>query len=124
MEILAGKDLESIILGATFLGAGGGGSARQGKDLKGKIDEIGRQSKIESLENIDDDAIVAVCGGMGSPIVALKEGLDIQQVYAIDALEEYLDKKIDYIIPLEIGGGKYDGAYICCYSEGYYDFRC
>ena len=105
MEILAGKDLESIILGATFLGAGGGGSARQGKDLKGKIDEIGRQSKIESLENIDDDAIVAVCGGMGSPIVALKEGLDIQQVYAIDALEEYLDKKIDYIIPLEIGGG-------------------
>jgi len=105
MEVLTGKDLESIILGTTFLGAGGGGSARQGKDLKEKRDEIGRQSKIESLENIDDNAIVAVCGGMGSPIVALKEGLDIQQVYAIDALEEYLDKKIDYIIPLEIGGG-------------------
>jgi len=105
MEVLAGKDLESIILGATFLGAGGGGSARQGKDLKRKRDKIGRQSKIESLESIDDNAIVAVCGGMGSPIVALEKGLDIQQVYAIDALEEYLDKKIDYIIPLEIGGG-------------------
>jgi len=110
MKVLTDKDLESIILGATFLGAGGGGSARQGKHLKGKRDEIGRQSKIESLENIDDDVIVAVCGGMGSPIVALKEGLDIQQVYAIDALEEYLDKKIDYIIPFEVGGGNTMGS--------------
>jgi len=43
--------------------------------------------------------LVAVCGGMGSPIVALKEGLDIQLIYAIDILEEYLGRKIDYIIP-------------------------
>jgi DUF917 family protein len=47
---------------------------------------------------------------MGSPIVALKEGLDIQQVYLIDALEEYLDKKIDYIIPFEVGGGNTMGT--------------
>jgi len=105
MKVLTDKDLESIILGSTFLGAGGGGSAKEGKHLKGKRDEVGRQSKIESLENIDDDAIVAVCGGMGSPIVALKEGLDVQLIYAIDALEEYLGKKIDYIIPFEVGGG-------------------
>ena len=62
MNILTDKDLESIILGSTFLGAGGGGSAEEGRYIKGKRDEMGQESKIESLENIDDDAVVAICG--------------------------------------------------------------
>jgi len=105
MKILTGKEIDAIILGSAFLGAGGGGSPKQGYQFKKEIEKCYKKPKIEKLTNIPDDATVVTSGGMGSPLFHLKYGANTHQKIAVDALEEYIGRKIDYIIPSEIGGG-------------------
>lgn len=65
----------------------------------------GAKVKVISLNELDDDALVISVGNIGAPAVSMEkicEGNEI--VRAIKAVEDDIGKKVDAIIPVEIGG--------------------
>jgi DUF917 family protein len=99
-RILHKQEIEDIIKGATLLGAGGGGSAGPALRL---VEEI-REVTLVEPEDVSDDSNVAVVAGMGSPVVLLKEGWRGEEVPALERFEEATGKKVDYVVPVEMGG--------------------
>ncbi len=105
MRTLTRADMDDIIIGAALLGAGGGGSPEQGKQLIDYVLSIGGDVNLVSPEEVNDDSLVAVVGGMGSPVAALEKGIFNAHIRAFEALEKAIGKRIEYVIPLEIGAG-------------------
>ncbi|MGX9418893.1 DUF917 domain-containing protein [Vibrio sp. WJH972] len=98
-------DIEAIEIGAAILGTGGGGNPYYGKLHTLAEMEKGGRVQLIGLNELDDEALVVSVGNIGAPAVSMEkicEGNEI--VRAIYALEENLGKKIDAIIPVEIGG--------------------
>lgn len=104
------SELENIIYGAAFLGAGGGGSIVQGLSIVSQIAKEGKEVILADPEEIKDDDIVVVSAGMGSPAAA-KYGWRNEHLPAFEILNKYLEKEIgnvaDYVVPLEIGAGNF-----------------
>lgn len=98
-------DIEAIEIGAAILGTGGGGNPYYGKLHTLAEMEKGGKVKLIELNELDDEALVVSVGNIGAPAVSMEkicEGNEI--VRAIHALEEDIGRKIDAIIPVEIGG--------------------
>jgi DUF917 family protein len=98
--------LESIAIGAGILGTGGGGNPYLGKLKARRLLREGRTIEVIGLDDLDDDARLVTVGGMGAPTVGIEKierGLETYE--AMRALEEVVGRKIDAIIPAEIGGG-------------------
>lgn len=105
MNELTHNDIEAMEIGAAILGTGGGGNPYYGKLHTLSEMKKGGRVKLISLDELDDDALVISVGNIGAPAVSMEkicEGNEI--VRAIQAIEEYTGKKIDAIIPVEIGG--------------------
>lgn len=99
-RIMNKQQLVDLVNGATLLGAGGGGSAIMGLKMIGEIPEV---SLVEASD-VPDDSTAVIAAGMGSPVVLLKEGWKGGEIPAFDRMQSVLGKKIDYIVPLELGG--------------------
>ena len=98
--------LEDLARGAAFLGSGGGGDPYYGR-LLGEA-ELARHDPIEliSLDDLEDDAIVAPCGWIGAPTVSVEKLPNGREVVAgLRKLEELLGRPVDAVMPIEIGGG-------------------
>ena len=99
-------DIDNIALGSTFFGTGGGGdpllgtlAAKHALVNHGEVDLI-------NAEDIDDDSVVAAVGGIGAPSVAIEKLMSEASFdVAIRELENHIGKKLDAIIPFEMGGG-------------------
>ncbi len=104
------SELEDIIYGAAFLGAGGGGSPVQGLSIISQIEKEGKKVVLINPDEIRNDALVVVSAGMGSPAAA-KYGWRNEHIPAFKLLKEYLEKTlgktVDYVVPLEIGAGNF-----------------
>jgi len=105
-QILTYDDMVNIIQGAAFLGAGGGGSIVQGLAIINEIKDKGKSVKVVDPNSVDDEALVVVSAGMGSPAAA-KYGWRNEHLPAFDLLEKYLGRKIDFIVPIEVGAGNF-----------------
>lgn len=102
---LTKSDIEAIEIGAAILGTGGGGNPYYGKLHALAEMNKGAKVKVISLNELDDDALVISVGNIGAPAVSMEkicEGNEI--VRAIKAVEDDIGKKVDAIIPVEIGG--------------------
>jgi len=103
-------DLEYILYGGAFLGAGGGGSIVQGLNIISQIKEEKKSLKLIDQEEISDDELVVVSAGMGSPSTA-KFGWKNEHLKSFEILKKYFTncykKEIKYIIPLECGAGNF-----------------
>lgn len=102
------EDMKDIIWGATFLGAGGGGSPQQAFRI---MDNIFDEEKIGYIEVVKPEAVsnndeVVVSGGMGAPEVSQKSWTR-EAIFALEKLEEVKGKEIPYILPFEIGAGNF-----------------
>jgi len=104
------EELEDIIYGAAFLGAGGGGSPVQGLSIISQIKEEGKKVVLVSPDEVEDNALVVVSAGMGSPAAA-KYGWRNEHIPAFKLLRDYLEKahgeEVKYVVPLEIGAGNF-----------------
>ena len=95
-----------IALGATLLGAGGGGdpyisllAARQ------VYAGGGRPANLIPLSELDDDAQVICVAGFGAPTVEKERLFELPHlVHAIRTLEKHLGRKADALISAEMGG--------------------
>ena len=105
MRLLTEESIDKIAIGAGVLGTGGGGDPYIGKLLaKQAIRKYGPVELI-SVEELEDDALVVPVSGMGAPTITIEKLLsEIELVAPLEKMEEILNRKVDVIIPIEIGG--------------------
>ncbi len=107
MRILDEESLKNIVIGATFLGAGGGGSPVDGLKLVDKILEVTKCVRPASPEEVNDNDYVAMIAGIGAPRALRERGFDVEAIYAFEALERIyalVDIKLSYLMAGELGG--------------------
>lgn len=105
MRYLTEESIDKIAVGAAVLGTGGGGDPYVGKLMaKAAIKKYG-PVKLITLDELEDDALVVPISGMGSPTVTIEKlPSETEFITPIEKIEEVLNKKVDVIIPIEIGG--------------------
>ncbi|WCM25719.1 DUF917 domain-containing protein [Sphingomonas sp. QA11] len=98
--------LLDLATGAAFLGSGGGGDPYYSQ-LLGEA-EIARRGTFEliPLDALADDALVAPCGWIGAPTVSAEKLPNGQEaLLGLRELERILERPIDAVMAIEIGGG-------------------
>lgn len=105
--------------GAIILGSGGGGDIKTSFKLVDDIFEITSNVTLTELQEVPDDAYVAVISGMGSPVSTKERGFNsIACVHALERLEQATGKKIEYVTAFELGGGNFmPPVYTACYKN-------
>lgn len=99
-------DVDSIALGATVLGTGGGGDPFIGSLIAKR--NLRRYGPVElvSIEMIADDDLVVPIGSIGAPSVAVEKiAAEGELTSALDAFERSTGRSIGALMPIEIGGG-------------------
>jgi DUF917 family protein len=97
--------IEEIAVGAGVLGTGGGGSPYIGKLMVLRHLAAGATIPVVGPEEVADGATCVSLGGMGAPIVSVEKiWRGDEPLVAMRALERYSGRKVQYIVPQEIGG--------------------
>ena len=102
---LSKEDVEALAIGAAILGTGGGGDPYIGKLMVTQVLEKGKDIILVPPEDIPDDSFIITSAFMGTPITLIEKlpsGLDALR--ALKALENYFNRRADYITPVEAGG--------------------
>lgn len=103
---LSAGDIEALAIGAWILGTGGGGDPYQKLLNMRLLYEAGRNVTLLDPMTLPDDALVAVVSNMGAPLVGQERLADPEfALKPVRMMEEYLGRKFDAIMALEIGGG-------------------
>ena len=103
-RILRKAELLDIAQGATVLGAGGGGSPRNGLKL---IQDMKNEIELFDLEELPERANAVAVAGIGAPKVMLEKGFGPEAIYAYEAIKNVASiggVEISYLMPGEIGG--------------------
>ncbi len=99
------EHLEALAIGATILGSGGGGDPSYDLMIaKQQLAQTGPVT-IVPVEAISDEALVVPLEFMGAPLVSmemLSSGREFEIIFA--AIENHYQRKIDYLLTIEIGG--------------------
>ncbi|WP_445376613.1 DUF917 domain-containing protein [Niveispirillum fermenti] len=98
--------LADLARGAAFLGSGGGGDPYYGLLLaEAAIARCGGFDLIAPAD-LADDALVAPCGWIGAPTVSVEKLPNGGETVAgLRRLEALMGRRIDAVLPVEIGGG-------------------
>jgi hypothetical protein len=105
MRKLASDALDQLTLGATLLGTGGGGDPFIAKLMVQQAIEDFGPIDIVDLDELDDSAQLATVAVVGAPTVIIEKvpsGREFTD--AVRALASYMGRKIDAIMPVEVGG--------------------
>ena len=100
-------DVAKIAMGATLLGAGGGGdpyiSLLAAKQIYAGG---GHRADVVKVSELDDDALVLCVAGFGAPTVEKERLFEPNHlVHSFRTLEKHLGRKADALIAAEMGGG-------------------
>lgn len=108
------EDVEAFLTGMTTFGTGGGGDPETGRRIFENDFALGRKHMLVDAEDVPDDAFVCSGGIMGSVKSLDEEGKNRRKgdgdreprmlVQAIRTMEELKGRKVDYLIPFEVGG--------------------
>lgn len=107
------EDITPLLEGLTVYGTGGGGEPEWGRVILENEFAQGRTCQIIDPEDIPDDALVCSGGIMGS--VKALEGIayeticaqweeDFPLIHAVREMERLQGRKVDYMVPFEVGG--------------------
>lgn len=105
MRRLHEAELRNIVLGAGLLGAGGGGSTKEGMKLVDRVLEFSDGIDLITPEEVSDEAWGAVIAGMGSPIASMTRVRTWSPLWALESLEKELNFTSSFVIPFELGAG-------------------
>lgn len=99
------QDIVDIALGTGFLGSGGGGNTKVCEVITKEFIRHGKKIKMLPFEAVPDESLCVAVGVMGAPtVLAEKLPSKEESLVAITELEKILNKKIDYLIAMEVGG--------------------
>ena len=110
---LDASNTEAFLRGLAIMGTGGGGSAAFGRAIIRNDIARGRNYDLVHLNQVPDNALVISGGIMGSvkvldrfspeQIVAQWEKR-FESIVALRAMEDHLGRRVDYLVPFELGG--------------------
>lgn len=108
-RVIGEQELKDIIIGASFLAAGGGGAPSQGLKLLDELKSLNK-AKVTLLdtEEMADDAWAVMVATIGAPRVMLDAESSPEAVTAFRAMQAEAareGKKITYLMAGELGGG-------------------
>jgi DUF917 family protein len=106
MKKISIMDLDDMALGATILGAGGGGDPAYDLLMTKQLMEGKHNFTLVELNEVKEDALIMPVAFMGAPLVCIEKlpsGGEFEALLKI--AESVLGRKIDYLIAAEIGGG-------------------
>lgn len=106
MKQISIADLDDLALGATVLGAGGGGDPAYDLLITKQYLENYQSATLVDINEVEEDGLVLPVAFMGAPLVCIEKlpsGLEFKAV--IKMAEELLGKKISYLVAAEVGGG-------------------
>lgn len=104
MELGIG-DVDDLCVGASFLGAGGGGDPYIGGLMVKKVLRSGCRIEIVDPDGLSDQELVIPTAMMGAPTVLLEKIPSGEEaICALQAVERELGRKADATMPTEIGG--------------------
>ncbi|MCH8235500.1 MAG: DUF917 domain-containing protein [Chloroflexi bacterium] len=99
-------ELTPLSTGAWILGAGGGGSPYYSYLNMREMYRAGTRVTLIDPQTLGDDDLVAVVSSMGAPLVGQERLRDPDfAAKPVRMMEEYLGRKFDAVMSLEIGGG-------------------
>lgn len=107
------EDIDALLAGMATYGTGGGGNPETGRGLLEAGFRAGRSFQIIDPEDVPGDAWICSGGIMGS-VRTLRDESDAEEndaessakmlVKAIRTMEQIKGRKVDYLIPFEVGG--------------------
>ena len=97
--------VHDIAVGATLLGAGGGGETYLAElQLQQALDN-GANIELVQVTEVPADALVAACGWMGAPTIQKEKYPNGNEaLQGLEKLEQVMGRQVDAIFPIEIGG--------------------
>ena len=99
------RAVQDIALGATFLGAGGGGDTYSTQLQLKQLLQDGAAIKLIQPGDLGDNDLVAPCGWLGAPGVQKEKYPSGQEgAIGLDKLEDVMGARVSAIMPIEIGG--------------------
>lgn len=106
MKKLILEHLDDLAIGSAILGSGGGGDTSYPYLMaRHEIEKYSSVSLISMSELKPDDLIIPI-GFMGAPLAEMEKIPSGREFFALfEVLQKSLGKKIDAIVPFEIGGG-------------------
>lgn len=105
MKWLNEEDINNIAIGAAVLGTGGGGDPYIGKLMALSAIRTYGPVQVITIEDLKDDQFVLPVSGMGSPSVLVEKIPSTEQLTnPVAAYEKAVGKKVDVVMPIEIGG--------------------
>jgi hypothetical protein len=107
MKVLSIKDLEDVVVGATFLGSGGGGSPENGLKLVEEMAKVTKEVRLASPDEVPDNEHVAMIAGMGAPKALKEKSFGPEALHAFDGLQRLysmIGVSFKYVMPGETGG--------------------
>lgn len=97
--------LEDLARGAAFLGTGGGGDPYIGRLYTQEAFRRHGAPRIMALQELPDEMFVASIAGFGAPTVQVEKLIRGDEVeFAFRRLETLVGRRIEAILPAEIGG--------------------
>ena len=105
MDYLEPDDIETLCLGATLLGAGGGGDSYVAKLMVQQALETYGPVRVVAPGDLPPDALVLTTAVIGAPTVILEKiPAGTEYVGSVQALAAYLGKEPAAIMSIEVGG--------------------
>src|SRR5581483_4675556 len=117
--LLDAGNLRAMAIGCSILGAGGGGDTSVGllASLQA-VEEFG-PVRVVDLDELDDDALVMPCGGIGAPLIWIEKidrGDEIPRIIPI--VERIHGKPVAALMSAEIGGSNGLSPVVWCARSG------
>ena len=98
-------DLDALTLGAAILGTGGGGNPYIGRLRARVLGQRGLYAEVVEPASVPDTATVLSVGGIGAPTVAIEKiRRGDEEVQALRAIERHSGRRVEALVPVEIGG--------------------
>lgn len=105
MRYLTEESIDKIAVGAAVLGTGGGGDPYIGKLVAKQAIKNYGPVKMISVDELKEDDLVVPVSGMGAPTIDIEKLMsEIELTTPLEKMEEILGRKVDVIIPIEVGG--------------------
>ena len=104
-RVLGLAEVDDLAVGAWIIGTGGGGSPYLNHLTVRQMADAGTEFDLITVDELADDAQVAVVSTMGAPIVMqerLQDSADVAR--AVEIMADHLGRGFDAVMATEIGG--------------------
>lgn len=106
MKKIGAEHIKDLCAGAAFLATGGGGDPYVSQLQAERLLEKHGPATLLLPKDVPDDFFVVSVGMVGAPTVTLEQlPTEDEAIGALEKYEEITGKKIDAIVPFEVGGG-------------------